>query len=87
MPGVAQLLSVLQVEATFPDGTKLVTVHDPIRPGKHKVAKKDQVVPGEIIVVPSWAERTIAADTDLVLFSYSDRATQEKLGLWREWLG
>ena len=31
MPGVADLMPVLQVEATFPDGTKLVTVHDPIR--------------------------------------------------------
>jgi gentisate 1,2-dioxygenase len=40
--------------------------------------------PGEIVVVPSWAERRITADSDLVLFSYSDRATQEKLGLWRE---
>ena len=32
MPGVAEMLPILQVEATFPDGTKLVTVHDPIRP-------------------------------------------------------
>lgn len=30
MPGVAEMLPVLQVEATFPDGTKLVTVHQPI---------------------------------------------------------
>lgn len=29
--GVADMISVVQVEATFPDGTKLVTVHDPIR--------------------------------------------------------
>src|SRR5215510_12039359 len=50
MPGVAELMPMLQVEATFPDGTKLVTVHDPIRLGKEKVAKKDRVVPGEIIV-------------------------------------
>lgn len=28
--GVAELIDVVQVEATFPDGTKLVTVHDPI---------------------------------------------------------
>ena len=34
MPGVAEMLPVLQVEATFPDGTKLVTVHEPIRPGQ-----------------------------------------------------
>ena len=31
MPGVASALHELQVEGTFPDGTKLVTVHDPIR--------------------------------------------------------
>ncbi|MAH73118.1 MAG: urease subunit gamma [Cellvibrionales bacterium TMED49] len=30
MDGVAALVSEVQVEATFPDGTKLVTVHDPI---------------------------------------------------------
>ena len=48
MPGVADLMPVLQVEATFPDGTKLVTVHEPIRPGK-KPADKSAVMPGEII--------------------------------------
>lgn len=30
MDGVAELISEIQVEATFPDGTKLVTVHQPI---------------------------------------------------------
>jgi urease subunit gamma len=30
MDGVAEMLHDVQVEATFPDGTKLVTVHDPI---------------------------------------------------------
>ena len=30
MPGVVELLHEVQVEATFPDGTKLVTVHNPI---------------------------------------------------------
>ena len=48
MPGVAHLMPMIQVEGTFPDGTKLVTIHDPIRPGKRKTAK-DEVVPGEII--------------------------------------
>ena len=47
MPGVADLMPVLQVEATFPDGTKLVTVHDPIRPGKQK-KDASAVTPGEI---------------------------------------
>jgi len=30
MPGVPEMLTEIQVEATFPDGTKLVTVHQPI---------------------------------------------------------
>jgi len=31
MPGVADMIHDVQIEATFPDGTKLVTVHNPIR--------------------------------------------------------
>ena len=31
MDGIAEMLADVQVEATFPDGTKLVTVHQPIR--------------------------------------------------------
>lgn len=31
MDGVADMVTEVQVEATFPDGTKLVTVHNPIQ--------------------------------------------------------
>jgi urease gamma subunit len=31
MHGIAEMIHDIQVEATFPDGTKLVTVHEPIR--------------------------------------------------------
>ena len=31
MEGVAEMIPEIQVEGTFPDGTKLVTIHDPIR--------------------------------------------------------
>ena len=31
MEGIAEMIHEVQIEATFPDGTKLVTVHDPIR--------------------------------------------------------
>jgi urease subunit gamma len=31
MDGIAEMIAEVQVEATFPDGTKLVTVHNPIR--------------------------------------------------------
>ncbi len=34
MEGIAEMLADVQVEATFPDGTKLVTVHHPIRYGE-----------------------------------------------------
>ena len=40
--------------------------------------------PRDVFVVPSWAEITHHADEDAVLFSYSDRPIQEKLGLHRE---
>jgi urease subunit gamma/beta len=58
MDGVADMIADVQVEATFPDGTKLVTVHSPIR-GQ---SKKTAVIPGEII----------AADGDITL--NADRA-------------
>lgn len=31
MPGVPEMIHEIQVEGTFPDGTKLVTIHNPIR--------------------------------------------------------
>lgn len=39
---------------------------------------------GDIFVVPTWAERSFAATSELVLFSYSDKSLQQKLSLWRE---
>ncbi len=38
----------------------------------------------DLLVVPSWASLTLSAESDLVLFGYSDGAAQQKLGLWRE---
>ena len=40
--------------------------------------------PKDVFVAPSWVWRTIEAKDDLVLFTFSDRPVQEKLGLWRE---
>ena len=48
MAGVKELMPMMQVEATFPDGTKLVTVHDPIRPGAQPF--RMERTPGEIVV-------------------------------------
>ncbi len=43
--------------------------------------------PRDVFIVPSWAQHTHKADKDSVLFSYSDRGVQQKLGLWREQRG
>jgi urease subunit gamma/beta len=59
MEGIAEMIHDIQVEATFPDGTKLVTVHHPIR----GAASAD--VPGEVvtkegeIVFNEGAERVV----------------------------
>ncbi len=47
LPGVAAMVPMLQVEAAFPDGTKLVTVHEPIRPPAG--AEVDALEPGAIL--------------------------------------
>jgi len=48
MPGVPELIHDVQVEATFPDGTKLVTVHDPILPTE--TSPRPETVPGELLI-------------------------------------
>ena len=55
MDGVPAMLPEVQIEATFPDGTKLVTIHDPFR-----VSGESGVTPGEVIA----AEGVIALNAD-----------------------
>jgi gentisate 1,2-dioxygenase len=40
--------------------------------------------PHDVVVVPGWMSYSLQASEDLVLFSYSDRVAQEKLGFFRE---
>jgi urease subunit gamma/beta len=54
LPGVASMLPILQVEGMFDDGTKLVTVHDPIRAPEGAAA--DPLHPGEITALPGDIE-------------------------------
>ena len=49
MPGVARLMPIVQVEGMFPDGAKLVTVHEPIRPGEQSGEDTPEERAGEII--------------------------------------
>ena len=51
MDGIAEMIHDVQVEATFPDGTKLVTVHRPIRGPHSKFTPGEIVTPeGEIVM-------------------------------------
>ncbi len=50
MDGVADLIDVIQVEVTFPDGTKLVSVHEPIRAAAGSDAPASAARPGEVIL-------------------------------------
>ncbi|WP_336487394.1 urease subunit gamma [Methylobacterium nigriterrae] len=50
MPGIPEMIHDIQVEATFPDGTKLVTVHHPIRGAPSAdVPGTVETLPGEIV--------------------------------------
>ncbi|HEY1799147.1 MAG TPA: gentisate 1,2-dioxygenase [Stellaceae bacterium] len=64
------------------DGTVYVAVE-----GEGETRIGDTVMrwrPRDIWVVPSWMPHTHHAASEAVLFSFSDRPVQEKLGLWRE---
>src|ERR1700753_1293474 len=71
MEGVAAMIHDVQVEATFPDGTKLVTVHHPIR------GAPPALVPGEIIALAGDIELNADLDvTELDVANTGDRPIQ-----------
>lgn len=70
LPGVPGLLAEIQVEATFPDGTKLVTVHQPIIAG-------DETHPGETLLGTSPIEANVGRTTfEITVISRADRPIQ-----------
>src|SRR4249919_1016195 len=75
LPGVMDLIPMIQVEATFPDGTKLVTVHDPIRPGTRPY--KMERTPGELIVPDEEVEINAGRrEVTLKVLNTGDRPVQ-----------
>jgi len=61
MEGVADMIHDIQVEATFPDGTKLVTVHHPIRGAASRSVPGEVVMPEGEIVFNEGMERIALA--------------------------
>ena len=71
MDGIAEMIHDVQVEATFPDGTKLVTVHHPIR-GPHS-----KLTPGEIVTGEGEIEMNVGRETlTLTVANTGDRPIQ-----------
>ena len=61
MEGIAEMLHEIQVEATFPDGTKLVTVHQPIRaPAAKKPSAKAKPAPKAKVKAAPKAKAKVA---------------------------
>jgi urease subunit gamma/beta len=71
MDGIAAMIHDVQVEATFPDGTKLVTVHQPIRGGAAGLE------PGEIVAAAGEITMNAGLDeTELSVANTGDRPIQ-----------
>ncbi|NCB90979.1 MAG: urease subunit gamma [Clostridia bacterium] len=70
MDGVAEMIHEIQVEATFPDGTKLVTVHEPI-------VSSGKKIPGELICEEGEIELNAGKDTAAIsVTNTADRPIQ-----------
>ena len=75
LPGVPELVPVMHVEAMFPDGTKLITVHQPIRPGKAETSSGPRA--GEIITPDEEVELNAGRRTGSVTVTNTgDRPVQ-----------
>lgn len=61
MDGIPEMIHDIQVEATFPDGTKLVTVHRPIRGEPSELAAGEVLTPGGDIELNAGAETVSVA--------------------------
>ena len=75
MPGVPELIPVIHVEAVFPDGAKLITVHQPIRPGTAESPPSPRA--GEIITPDEEIELNAGRKTGSVTVTNTgDRPVQ-----------
>ena len=70
MDGVPEMIHEIQLEATFPDGTKLVTVHEPIIPNNN-------VIPGEFLIEDGEIEINSGRESiELTVTNTADRPIQ-----------
>jgi urease subunit gamma/beta len=76
MEGIPEMIAEVQVEATFPDGTKLVTVHQPIR-GRTTNNSNSSIEPGQYDIAPGQIEMNVNRQTlQLLVGNTGDRPIQ-----------
>jgi len=87
MPTIGAFMQLLPKGfRTAPYRASDATVFSPVE-GTGRVTVGDTVMafgPRDVFVVPSWQRHVIEASEDVVMFSFSDRPVQQKLGFWRE---
>ena len=98
MDGVPELIHDIQVEGTFPDGTKLVTIHDPIRGGaSRRVAGEYLLAEGEIelnagrpvtaLMVANTADRPIQVGSHFHFFEVNAALSFDRAAAYGQRLG
>jgi urease subunit gamma/beta len=76
MEGIPEMIAEVQVEATFPDGTKLVTVHQPIR-GRTANNPSSSIEPGQYDIVTGQIEMNASRKTlQILVGNTGDRPIQ-----------
>lgn len=78
LPGIPEMLEEVQIEATFPDGTKLVTIHDPFQgPTSAATEASEQIHPGQVIAADGTIEINAGHhQTQLLVVNSGDRPVQ-----------
>ncbi len=77
LPRVAQLVPLIQVEGMFPDGAKMISIHEPIKPGKSDDPANRESTPGEIITPQGDVELNAGRNRASVrVTNTGDRAVQ-----------
>lgn len=92
LPGVAEMIAEIQVEATFPDGTKLVTVHHPIpssgRDAPGTVLLADEPIVANVgrettaLLVRNAADRLIQVGSHARFFEVNQALRFERQAAW-----
>jgi gentisate 1,2-dioxygenase len=86
MPTISTFIQLLPAGSTMPYQATDATIFVGVEGGGQSTIGDETVNwgPRDVFVAPSWKPIVHHVDEESVLFSFSDRVVQEKLGLWRE---